>query len=594
MLVTLGNWLYIFITSYLIGYYLLPRIARQIDRDSEPEFNWCDNVVAGIVTATVYAGLFSLIGGVGLAANIIMTAFCVLIAVLCRKDLISRFRAVLPGASGRTRKKGSYFIAAAGIALFVLALMFTAESSFHYDTGLYHAQAIHWIEDYGVIKGLGHIHVRLAYNSAYFPLCALYSMCFVTGGQSLHSISGFIFAIMCLYSIYGWIRALDARGSSCRASHSHIVSSCVRFAAPVYFAVCILEITSPESDYITVNLIIWILLRLVEVYEDETDGNKLSGYCLLAVCSFALVGYKLSAAVIAVITIWPLVLLIKKKNVKGILICAVLVIAVIVPYLIRNVIICGWLVYPVDSIDLFNVPWKFTRDVLTRDAGEIGSWAKSMNVNGSGGDSLFGWIPAWWHDQFLATRMFILSMLISLPAMVISFFDGKKWFLKFLMAVITICLVFYLFKAPLIRYCYGPVLVLPLMVTGYILDRALSVLKAASENGRRPIGIVLMVLSAACVILISIPSLYSMKELIKYDYQEAEGRFSHKDYLIKQIDYPAADVRELDWYGYKVFLPNDGDQCWYYAFPSSPYHECFEGNRPSPEGLSKGVERISE
>ena len=70
------------------------------------------------------------------------------------------------------------------------------------------------------------------------------------------------------------------------------------------------------------------------------------------------------------------------------------------------------------------------------------------------------------------------------------------------------------------------------------------------------------------------------------------GRFSHKDHLIRQIDYPKADVKELDWYGYRVYLPKEGDQCWYYAFPSSPYHECFEGNRPAAEGIQYGIEKM--
>lgn len=589
MIVTLLNWIYIFATSYILGFYCLPRIAALIDKESELTFNWCDNTIAGIVIATIYAGFFSLFGGVGLLANIIMVICCVILVALDRK----RIKRPYVNANAIVKNPVALLLILAGALLFFLNLMYTAESTFHYDTGLYHAQAIHWIEDYGVIKGLGFIHVRLAYNSAYFPLCALYSMRDLTGGQSLHSVSGFISVVMCLYSIYGWIRAVNRKKEAGEDSGSHIVSSFVRVAPVLYFAVCILEITSPESDYITVNLIIWILLRCIEINEDEINGNKLAGYCLLAICSFAVVAYKLSAAVIAMVTIWPLVILIKKKNPKGIIISGILCAVTVLPYLIRNVMICGWLVYPVDSIDLFNVPWKFTKDVLTRDAGEIGEWAKSMNVNGDGGTHPLGWVSSWWQEQYFATRMFISSMLMSIPVMIISFFNGKKWFLKFMMAVMTISLVFYFIKAPLIRYCYGPVLVLPLTVTGYAIDRSISIIRKTWGTNRKPLGIVIMVLAAAAVITISIPSVYSVKELIKFDYEESGGRFSHRDYIIKQVDYPIADVREVDWYGYKVYLPNEGDQCWYYAFPSSPYHECFDFNRPSAGGLEEGVERIN-
>ena len=69
----------------------------------------------------------------------------------------------------------------------------------HYDTGLYHAQSIRWIEEYGVVPGLGNLHTRLAYNSASFCLSALYSFAFL-GGQSYHCVAGFLaflLAVVC-------------------------------------------------------------------------------------------------------------------------------------------------------------------------------------------------------------------------------------------------------------------------------------------------------------------------------------------------------------------------------------------------------------
>ena len=61
----------------------------------------------------------------------------------------------------------------------------------HYDSDLYHAQSIRWLEEYGIVKGLGNIHVRFAYNSSFFALSALYSMKFLLK-QSLHTVNGFI------------------------------------------------------------------------------------------------------------------------------------------------------------------------------------------------------------------------------------------------------------------------------------------------------------------------------------------------------------------------------------------------------------------
>lgn len=81
--------------------------------------------------------------------------------------------------------------------LFLLWGYFTSRGYIHYDSDLYHAQSIRWIEEYGVVKGLGNLHERFAYNSASFALSALYSMKFLLG-KSLHTLSGFFAFLLSL------------------------------------------------------------------------------------------------------------------------------------------------------------------------------------------------------------------------------------------------------------------------------------------------------------------------------------------------------------------------------------------------------------
>lgn len=65
----------------------------------------------------------------------------------------------------------------------------------HYDTGLYHAQAIRWIEEYGVVPGLANLHSRFGYNSASFALSAFFSETWLIG-RPMHCVAGF-FALLC-------------------------------------------------------------------------------------------------------------------------------------------------------------------------------------------------------------------------------------------------------------------------------------------------------------------------------------------------------------------------------------------------------------
>ena len=43
-----------------------------------------------------------------------------------------------------------------------------------YDTDLYHAQVVRWYNEYGTVPGLGNLHARLAFNSSWLALAALF------------------------------------------------------------------------------------------------------------------------------------------------------------------------------------------------------------------------------------------------------------------------------------------------------------------------------------------------------------------------------------------------------------------------------------
>lgn len=61
---------------------------------------------------------------------------------------------------------------ALGSGLLLTALM--GSGPHFYDTGLYHAQAIKWVREYGTVIGLVNIHERLGFNSVLWPLSAVF------------------------------------------------------------------------------------------------------------------------------------------------------------------------------------------------------------------------------------------------------------------------------------------------------------------------------------------------------------------------------------------------------------------------------------
>ncbi|MDE7274344.1 MAG: hypothetical protein K2N95_15060, partial [Lachnospiraceae bacterium] len=147
-----------------------------------------DNIVlTGLIAVTVYAQFFSLLYKVGFVANGFLFLICIAALVFWRNELTS----CLVGSI----QKNTWLHTVLRITLIIFWSYCTSRGYIHYDSDLYHAQSIRWIEEYGIVKGLGNIHVRFAYNSSFFALSALYSMKFLLK-QSLHTVNGFLALIL--------------------------------------------------------------------------------------------------------------------------------------------------------------------------------------------------------------------------------------------------------------------------------------------------------------------------------------------------------------------------------------------------------------
>ena len=85
----------------------------------------------------------------------------------------------------------------------------------------------------------------------------------------------------------------------------------------------------------------------------------------------------------------PAVVLIKEKRYGQIAVYIMLGLLAVFPYLARNVILSGWLVYPFPSIDLFSFDWKIPAGEARYDAEEIKVYAKGMT------DVLLKDLPLW-------------------------------------------------------------------------------------------------------------------------------------------------------------------------------------------------------
>lgn len=551
MLTVCINWIYIFLTTICLGF----GAARLVEKKLHYSIRHLDSTIAiGLVLATVYAQVWSLFYKVGFAANAVLILLCVVITICCRKEMI---------ALCRQQIKGSVKISS--IFLFVLILIWsycTSRGYMHYDSDLYHAQSIRWIEEYGVVKGLGNIHVRFAYNSSFFALSALYSMRFLFG-QSLHCVNGFIAMLLSVESFRigrAWKRK------------KLLPSDFARIAALYYLTLIYGEVMSPASDYAIMCVVFYIVIKWLSQMEEEQeqDSPNIVPYALLCVGGVYAVSLKLTAGLILLLVIKPASMLIREKRWKETAVYVCLGVLVIVPWLARTVTISGYLLYPFPALDLFSVDWKIPAQAAALDAAEIKTWGRGLNNAALVDMPITQWFPAWFANTLPAIgKVFILADLLCLAAgvvYVVITIVQRKWkrFDKLLVWVsIAVSFLFWLVSAPLLRYGYAYVLLL-LSLTANGIYAGVCARTAINMKGGKicPDRILCLLLLAAGII-----KLWSLGEFIVGSRQ--------LPYYVNQQDYGKYELEHFEVAGFSFYYPVSGDRVGYDAFPAIPREEEF-------------------
>lgn len=464
MLEVLLIWLVIFLISAPIGTAAIVILARCSDRQekislhgmlsfrSRQFINAGDSYrgnslhfsvgacsIGGLVALTVYAEIYSLFAGVSAGAFL----GAMILAALSCWYLYTQREGLECGELSLYRKRTEHSERNANLiwvysaicygGVIVVCAYLTSRGYMHYDSDLYHAQAIRWIEEYGVVPGLANLHNRLGYNSAAFPLTVLFSFRFVSSwlaplgvhaakmadatvqaveqaagqssvgltgalGQSAHVVQGYLYLMLWLECLKIFrIFQQKCGGVLPRLS----LADFVRLAGIYYLFSSADEIVSPASDYFLVLVTFWILIRFLETDDWLT-------HALLAVAVVWTITIKLSGAMLLLLAVLPVIRLTRKRHWKSILLFTVTSVLAALPFFIRNVILTGYLVYPFPAIDLFNLPWKVPAAAALADSREIMVWGRGYRDVTRYALPFSAWAGDWFRSQAGADRLFLI------------------------------------------------------------------------------------------------------------------------------------------------------------------------------------------
>ena len=543
MIGTLAIWLYITAVSFVLGWVGVRRlIARTTGY-------YCDELVlmwvGGLMFTTVYAEYFSLIMKVGLCANIVLVGCCTVLVGIEYRSIKEYLQKLWMQMKSRDRSRKIIYI----ISLMIFGLLFicvSAQKSHHADTDLYHAQAIRWIEEYGVVKGLGNWHNRLAYNSSFMCLQALFSGAFLLN-QSTHTVNGYIAFGMFAYVLYSLL--FQEKGKlNC--------SFWFQIAMIVYIcdAGTLSLLASPNTDTFALLLVLFILIKWCEYH--ERHEQNIVPYCLLCVIGLFAVSVKLSVAMIMILLVKPVIVLISERKYKIIFTFVIFGCLIIAPFLIRNVIISGYLLYPYTTIDLFTVDWKMAKSVVDFDRNEIMAYGRGLYDYSLSGLTMHEWFPVWWTQQAIWIKvLLVLNIILWVGYCGVLILDKRRkkscdWDNILLFITVSVLIMFWFITAPLARYGKVFAFGIPCIVLGRLPDMHLNLLL---RIGRCCVwcGSLLMLIYAVSIrvdeIMLKRPAYYIFR-----------------------------DCDEVQWNGINVYIPVEDVYCGYYYMPSLPYRQTLD------------------
>lgn len=328
------------------------------------------------------------------------------------------------------------FIAAI-LSVFLLVLW----SSLHFDGAFYHQQQILWNEEYAVVPGLGNLEDRFGFNSNYLLLSAVFSFRFLFN-DSLYVLQSILFVYVMCWVLYEFVRSGYAL--------NRVVLLLIFF---FFFLLNQGELRDSSTDVIP-NICTFYLIASLVLYPDSLNKK----YLFLIILPVSLVTFKVSVAPLCLISLYVMITAIKWKKVAALVPVLTFTSAIVLLWLVRNLIISGYLVYPFYELDLFSFDWKVPQSVAMMQREIISEHAKLMF------DEIFSqhvfystWFPQ--NIVYIINNLVLILFLFCVFVSPLFFFFKKKEKMKkeylILYSIVYIFMVYWIISAPSHRFASG-------------------------------------------------------------------------------------------------------------------------------------------
>ncbi|MBF0441379.1 MAG: hypothetical protein HQK54_05695 [Oligoflexales bacterium] len=339
-------WSALFFVSLQIGY---PVTSTALNRANIRNFDkFAISVWIGVIllsNALLAVGLFTSLN----LANGISTAISLSLMSILISRLFLKERKLWQEIKELFTKSfiASFILIQVGVAIYVVRPIIIWD-----DSGLYHLGVIRWLNEYGSVTGLAKVSDRFGTTSAWLALAAPFNSA-EFGTLFATFTGGFALFMLSIHNLFSVTEILDGKGK--RADW--LILICSMLMLPFIVAVSLAISPSPDVPVIVCTAIAaWSMLLLIE-RQDSPDEKSIFDYRFFPVfIGIGVVSIKLAGLLLLLSSAAFYVLRNDGKFIKRVLLCGVISLFVLLPFLLTNYKTSGCVLFPGDLF-CFNVPW---------------------------------------------------------------------------------------------------------------------------------------------------------------------------------------------------------------------------------------------
>ena len=432
----------------------------------------------------------------------------------------------------------------------------------NYDSGLYHFNAIRWINTYPIVPGLGNLHGRLAFNQSFFTYVAALNFYPVFGyGRSL---ANSFLLLLVLATVLPSIMSIIRQPSLLVKEHPFRYASEL-FMLPIIFYITFSSdgIASPTPDLASTLLQLVMFIMLVHGIEEWIRGQREQNYRVmtLVVLAATAVTIKLSnLAFSSVIIGFALIYTWQTSHayIKDFLRIFLAFFILIFVWGLRGFILSGAPLFP-STIGYISTEWAVPIGKVIDEANWVYSWARMPGANWRDVIGNWAWLHPWLlrmsKDMTNVVYPLMMTVFFCVVTMVLGRFKKARQphFLEWTILLPSIIsLIYWFFTAPDQRFAHA------IFFLALICSMLLFLLSIKD-----------MVRSRTFAAMLCLVFLTGYGDIFSYIFRHLGDMKSGSTCGWHGVKEVTLNIK-ITSSGLIVFTPRTGDQSWDSPLPSTP------------------------